>query len=140
MAHINTKCQNITINLFLDFELIDFYFYFKQEIGTSYFHGNLGSPPVYTGVFSVFYVVFFVIFLCTQCCQCLWIVHSGLSLRFSLTFIFQIFKFYSWFNVNSQYNLLLTKLLKVTDKCCYTYIRPMLSYHQHLDAWFPRVQ
>jgi hypothetical protein len=25
--------------------------------------------------------------LCTQCCQCLWIVHSWLPLRFSLTFI-----------------------------------------------------
>jgi hypothetical protein len=25
--------------------------------------------------------------LCTQCCQCLWIVHSWLHLRFSLTFI-----------------------------------------------------
>ena len=26
--------------------------------------------------------------LCTRCCQCLWIVHSRLSLRYSLTFIF----------------------------------------------------
>ena len=31
--------------------------------------------------------------LCTQCCQCLWmIVHSGLTLRFSLTFAYIIMK------------------------------------------------
>ena len=31
--------------------------------------------------------------LCTQCCQCLWmIVHSGLPLRFSLTFAYIIMK------------------------------------------------
>ena len=68
MAHINTKCQNITINLFLDFELIDFYFYFKQEIGTSYFHGNLGSPPVYTGGVNVAHLFSF---LCCVFCHLL---------------------------------------------------------------------
>jgi len=26
--------------------------------------------------------------LCAQCCQCFWIVHYGLQLRFSITFIF----------------------------------------------------
>jgi hypothetical protein len=41
-------------------------------------------------VSSAYRVVFFALFvfvLCTQCCQFLWIVHSWLLLRFSLTFI-----------------------------------------------------
>ena len=144
MSHINTKCQNITIKLILD------YFYFKQEIRTSYLHGCLGSPPVYIGGVNVAHLFSFLCYVFCFVCHLLVYpmlpvsldqsIQNYLSLRFSLKFTFQIFKLYSWFNVNSQYNLLLTKLLKVTDKCCYTYIRPMLSYHQHLDAWFPRVQ
>jgi len=38
-----------------------------------------------------YYVVYFALFffvLCTQCCKFLWIVHSCLSLRFSLQFIY----------------------------------------------------
>ena len=35
----------------------------------------------------VFYIVLYVFVLCTQCCQCLWIVHSRLPLRISLTLI-----------------------------------------------------
>ena len=33
--------------------------------------------------------VLFVIVLCAQCCQRLWMVHSSLLLRFSLTFMYQ---------------------------------------------------
>jgi hypothetical protein len=54
---------------------------------------HLGSPPVLVGSVLLIFLVFCVEFLfsscvlCTQCCQCLWIVHSWLLLRFSLTFI-----------------------------------------------------
>ena len=40
---------------------------------------------------SVLYVLFCLSLfcvLCNQCCQCLWVVHSWLPLRFSLTFSF----------------------------------------------------
>ena len=80
MTSINTKCQNITIKLILDFELIDFYFYFKQEIGTSYLHGNLGSPPVYIGGVNVAHLFSF---LCCVFClssSCVPSV-SGLSIQ-----------------------------------------------------------
>jgi len=36
---------------------------------------------------SVFYIVVFVLFVCALCTKCLWIVHSWLHLRFSLTII-----------------------------------------------------
>jgi hypothetical protein len=46
--------------------------------------------PRVTHLFSFLSVVLFVLsvfVLCVQCCQCLWIVHSWLLLRFSITFI-----------------------------------------------------
>jgi len=60
------------------------------------FREHLHSPPVFGGVLVVdlftilccvfvFYLSSYCV-LCAQCCQCLWIVHSWLSLRFSLTF------------------------------------------------------
>jgi hypothetical protein len=47
---------------------------------------------IYSGVQHILCCVFvlFVFVLCTLCCQFLWIVHSWLSLRFSLTFIYNI--------------------------------------------------
>ena len=42
---------------------------------------------VLSNTYCVLFFVLFVLVLCTQCCQFLWIVHSWLSLRFSLTFI-----------------------------------------------------
>jgi cytochrome b subunit of formate dehydrogenase len=39
---------------------------------------------------SVFSNVYLACFSCTKCWQCLWIVHSWLSIRFSLTFIFPV--------------------------------------------------
>ena len=35
--------------------------------------------------FILLLCLFYSSFLCTQCCQCLWIIHSWLPLRFSLT-------------------------------------------------------
>jgi hypothetical protein len=43
------------------------------------------SPSVFFNVYSFYLPSSWV--LCTQCCQYLWIVHSWLPLRFSLTFI-----------------------------------------------------
>ena len=78
----------------------------KQEPVTLHYH--LGSSPVFFVVdpcyssflFSVLCCDFFLLFsfsfscvLCAQWCQCLWIVHSWLPLRFSLTFIFLKFSF-----------------------------------------------
>jgi hypothetical protein len=68
----------------------------KQELLT--FREHQGSPPVFGGIhvahlFNFLSGVFLFCLssscvLCTQCCQCLWIVHSCLPLRFSLTFIY----------------------------------------------------
>jgi hypothetical protein len=41
-------------------------------------------------VFCVVFIVLLVFVLCTLCCQFLWIGHSWLSLRFSLTFIYNL--------------------------------------------------
>jgi hypothetical protein len=63
---------------------------------------HLCSPPVFGGV-RVARILSFLCcvvlccvcliclsyVLCTLCCQCLWIVHSWLSLRFSLTLIYK---------------------------------------------------
>jgi hypothetical protein len=38
-------------------------------------------------ILLVFSIVFFFRLSCAQCCLCLWIIHSWLSTRFSLTFI-----------------------------------------------------
>jgi len=43
-----------------------------------------------------FFYSFFVVVLCTQCCQFLWLVHSWLPLRFSLTFIYWWKKIIMW--------------------------------------------
>ena len=65
--------------------------YKRQELLT--LRHDLGSPPVFGGVRFYFSVLCFLYCLssfcvfCTQCCQFLWIVHSLLPLRFSLTII-----------------------------------------------------
>ena len=44
---------------------------------------------IYIVMSNIYCVVFFSFhILCTQCCRLLWIVHSWLPLRFSLTFIY----------------------------------------------------
>ena len=82
------NCTDSVVVCFLNFSR-------KQELLT--LHEYLGSPPVFDGVcvahlFSFQCYVFLLCLssscvLCTQCCQFLWIVHSWLPLRFSLTFI-----------------------------------------------------
>jgi hypothetical protein len=37
-----------------------------------------------------------ILVLCTQCYQCFWIVHSWLALRFTLTFIYSVFRGSYW--------------------------------------------
>ena len=53
---------------------------------------SLGCPfLIVHSVFSNVYLLFAVCPVsCTRCCQCLWIVHSRLLLRFSLTFIYYL--------------------------------------------------
>jgi hypothetical protein len=48
------------------------------------------NKPNHSLIFSWSCVCFCLcpVFLFTQCCQCLWIVHSWLPLRLSLTFIY----------------------------------------------------
>jgi hypothetical protein len=63
-------------------------------------HEHLGSPPDFGGVrvahlfrFLWCVAVFHLSSSCSlfaQCCQCLWIVHSWLSLRFYLTYYFSL--------------------------------------------------
>jgi hypothetical protein len=50
----------------------------------------------YNGVQHILCCVFVLFFfvLCTQCRHCLWIVHSWLPFRFSLTFIYKSIKAY----------------------------------------------
>jgi hypothetical protein len=64
--------------------------YKKQELDL---REHLNSLPVYGGVCVAHLFIFLCCFVClhvwyTQCCQFLWIVHSWLSFRFSLTFIY----------------------------------------------------
>ena len=42
----------------------------------------------FQGCVVLFILCVFFCVLCTQCCQCLWIVHSWLPLRITLTFIY----------------------------------------------------
>ena len=57
-----------------------------------------GSVLLLFWVFCVVCSFFFLFFAClryvssTQCCQCLWIFHSWSLLRFSLTFIYPLYK------------------------------------------------
>jgi hypothetical protein len=49
---------------------------------------------VYSGVQHILFCVFVFFVLSTLCCQFLWIVHFGLPLRYSLTFVY--FSYYNW--------------------------------------------
>ena len=68
----------------------------------------VGSVLLIFLVFCVVFCSFSYCVLCAQCCQFLWIVHSLLPLRFSLTFIFKLEQ-----NVVSSTNK--TDCLKITE-------------------------
>ena len=101
--------------------------YKYQELLTIREH--LRSPPVFglspcLLIFLVFCIVFFVCLCsvsCVHCCPCLWIVHYGLHLRFSLTFICIIFLH----NLHNALNLFIRisrRYHEWNTRCCYLLI------------------
>ena len=74
---------------------------------------------------SVFYNVY--LFCFSSCCQFLWIVHSWLPVRYSITFICFVFHFsrlWNWRNISSKVNRLIHvfiyQLLGKTRHTCFS--------------------
>ena len=53
-----------------------------------YVFGGIRVADLFSFLFCVFYFICLRSVSGVQCCLCLWIVHSGLPLRFSQTFIY----------------------------------------------------
>ena len=65
---------------------------FKQGFGSTWVHlgffGGVRVAHLFSFLCCLFCFVCLCFVSCAQCCMCMWIVHSWLTLRFSLTLIY----------------------------------------------------